>query len=133
MKNIFLIALLFLQFVILANNKKNSKEKSYEKFPYWVQMMEDPKCNYNEAIIAFELFWKNRKRPLEEKEILGEIAEASITDDKALTKRLKKLPEESRNLSFQYKKFLHWAEMIKPYVLEDGSILSEDEIRKINN
>lgn len=95
-------------------------------------MMEDPKVNYFEAVKAFDVFWKNRKRPLEEKEILGKIAEESITDDKALTRRLKKLPLESRNLTFQYKKFTHWAEMIKPYVQEDGHILSEEEIQKIN-
>lgn len=95
-------------------------------------MMEDPKCNYFEAIKAFDLFWKNRKRPLEEKEVLGKIAEESITDDKALSRRLKKLPAESRNLTFQYKKFMYWAEMIKPYVQEDGSILTEEQIQKIN-
>lgn len=121
-----------MQLFVFANNKSNKqKEKSYRNFPVWIQMIEDPKCNYFEAIKAFDIFWKNRKRPLEEKEILGVIAEESITDDKALTRRLKKLPAESKNLTFQYKKFMHWAEMIKPYVQEDGSILSNEEIQKI--
>jgi hypothetical protein len=128
MKYFLFCTLLFFSINLSANNK----DKSYQKFPYWIQMMEDPKCNYFEAIKAFDLFWKNRKRPLEEKEVLGKIAEESITDDKALSRRLKKLPAESRNLTFQYKKFVHWAEMIKPYVQEDGSILTEQEIQQIN-
>jgi hypothetical protein len=128
MKYFLFCTLLFFSINLSANNK----DKSYQKFPYWIQMMEDPKCNYFEAINAFDLFWKNRKRPLEEKEVLGKIAEESITDDKALSRRLKKLPAESRNLTFQYKKFMYWAEMIKPYVQEDGSILTEEQIQKIN-
>ena len=128
MKYFLFSTLLFFSVNLFANNK----DKTYQKFPYWIQMMEDPKCNYFEAIKAFDLFWENRKRPLEEKEVLGKIAEESITDDKALSRRLKKLPAESRNLTFQYKKFVHWAEMIKPYVQEDGSILTEQEIQQIN-
>lgn len=128
MKYFLFSTLLFFSVNLFANNK----DKTYQKFPYWIQMMEDPNCNYFEAIKAFDLFWENRKRPLEEKEVLGKIAEESITDDKALSRRLKKLPAESRNLTFQYKKFVHWAEMIKPYVQEDGSILTEQEIQQIN-
>ncbi|MEI6312675.1 MAG: hypothetical protein WCP57_10485 [Bacteroidota bacterium] len=130
MKYTLLFVFLFVFVSAFSNN--NQAAKKYQKFPHWILMMEDPKVNYFEAQKAFDLFWKNRKKPIEEKEILGTIAEESITDDKALTRRLKKLPESSRNLTFQYKKFMYWSEMIKPYVQEDGSILSEEQIQQIN-
>lgn len=132
MKAVVIAFSLLISIVAFSNNPNKHVDKSYQKFPQWIVMMDDPSCNYFEAVKAFDLFWKNRKKPLEEKEVLGSIAEESISDDKALTRRLKKLPAESRNLTFQYKKFLYWAEMIKPYVQENGSILSEAEIQKIN-
>jgi hypothetical protein len=110
-----------------------SIEKAYAKFPYWIQMMEDEKANYFEAQKSFEIFWAKREKPLEEEEILGDKNEEYSKDAKALAKRMKKLPPESQNLAFQYKKFLYWSREVKPYVQEDGSILSKAERLKISS
>jgi hypothetical protein len=131
-----IIFLLLVANTLFAGNKhstKNNNQKSYAKFPYWIQMMDDENTNYFEAQKAFEAFWEHRERPLEENEILGQGNEKYINDDKALAKRMKKLPAESRNLSFQYKKFLHWTREVKPYVQEDGHILTKAERLKIFN
>jgi len=138
MKKVYcsLALLLLMAFAVQAGNShpaKSNKQKSYAKFPYWIQMMDDENTNYFEAQKAFEAFWEHREKPVEENEILGEGNEKYINDEKALAKRMKKLPAESRNLSFQYKKFLHWTREVKPYVQEDGHILTKAERLKIFN
>lgn len=133
MKKIILSSLIILCSVTLMKAGNQNKAKEYSKFPYWIAMMDDEKTNYFEAMKAFESFWEHRARPLEEKEILGDKVEEYSKDDKALAKRMKKLPAESRNLTFQYKKFLNWSREVKPYVQEDGSILTQAERLKIFN
>jgi hypothetical protein len=139
MKNTFYLILLLITSSLLsiASTPKaphaKASEKAYAKFPYWIQMMEDEKANYFEAQKSFEIFWAKREKPLEEKEILGDKNEEYSKDAKALAKRMKKLPAESQNLAFQYKKFLYWSREVKPYVQEDGSILSKVERLKISS
>ena len=139
MKNTFywLLLLLSSSLVSIAANPKSphhkSIEKAYAKFPYWIQMMDDEKVNYFEAQKSFEIFWAKREKPVEEKEILGDKNEQYSKDAKALAKRMKRLPAESQNLAFQYKKFLYWSREVKPYVQEDGSILSKAERLKISS
>ncbi len=139
MKNTYYLVLLLMSASLLsiASTPKaphaKSVEKAYAKFPYWIQMMEDEKANYFEAQKSFDIFWAKREKPVEEKEILGDKNEAYSKDAKALAKRMKKLPTESQNLAFQYKKFLYWSRAVKPYVQEDGSILSNAERLKISS
>lgn len=126
---IFISCFICIQWALSAQ----SADKKFKQFPYWIDMMNSPTCNYFEAIKAFTLFWEGREKPIEEKERMqaAENGEKSYKEDKQLMRRMKRLTPESINLTFQYKKFMHWAEMIKPYVLEDGSILTEEQIQQI--
>ncbi len=133
MKKIILSSLILLFSFVLVQAGSKNKTKEYSKFPYWIAMMDDEKTNYFEAIKAFESFWAHRVKPLEEKELLGDKLEEYSNDSKALARRMKRLPPADRNLTFQYKKFINWLRESKPYVQEDGSILTQAERLKIFN
>ena len=133
MKRIILISLCILCSITFMKAGNETKTKKYSKFPYWIAMMDDEKTNYFEAIKAFESFWEHRAKPIEEKEILGDKLEEYSNDSRSLARRMKKLPPADRNLTFQYKKFINWLRESKPYVQEDGSILTQAERLKIFN
>jgi hypothetical protein len=44
--------------------KAQQPASSYQKFPYWIEMMNDTATNYFEAVKAFDLFWKSRILPV---------------------------------------------------------------------
>lgn len=37
-------------------------------YPVWIEMMSDPAANYFDAVKAFELYWQDKMKPLEEDE-----------------------------------------------------------------
>ena len=103
MKAAIVALFLFIAIVALSNNPNKQRERMYQKLPQWIAMMDDPNCDYFEAMKAFDLFWKNRKKPLEEKEVLGSIAEESVLDDKALSRHWRQDAGESVNFSSSQK------------------------------
>jgi len=132
MKTFTLLFLLTLGCLIegSAQNTVLSKDKiNYKKYPYWIQMMEDPKVNYFEALKAFDEFWEDREEPEEQEEEQHNKKEGSIF--KRLFTSEKKEKAESYQYVIQYKKFKQWKRDALPYVQSDGSILSKEEQMKI--
>jgi hypothetical protein len=117
-------------FSIQAFAQTNSKTINYSKYPYWIDMMNDPNVNYFEAVKAYDEFWKDRKKPEEEDDIIG--PKKSGTDKHNFFKKREEREEaESQKYAFDVKKFEHWKLMVKPYVQEDGRILTADEKLKL--
>ncbi|MFI5218788.1 MAG: hypothetical protein ACHQNT_04805 [Bacteroidia bacterium] len=127
----FLI-LIGLNTLSFSQNAKSSKE--YSKYPFWIEMIEDPSVNYFEAVKAYDEFWANRKKPKEEDEIIGEKFYSSTAEkkkkslwDRLFVTREEKQEAEANKYKFDCKKFEHWKFVMQPYVQPDGRILSTDE------
>ncbi len=130
-----IIILLLLIFVnVNSFAQKSNKVTDYSKKPYWIDMMKDPDVNYFEAIKAYNEFWAKREKPSEEDEIIGQ--DKSIENKGKLFSKLFKSKEqrekeEAKKYTLDVKKFEHWKMKVKPYVQEDGRILSADEQLKL--
>lgn len=105
-------------------SKKQLRE--YRKNAHWVKMMNDSSVNYFQAKIAFEEFWRGKPSP--ESIMEGEKEEQ---EERSFLSRILKSEKTYNAEILQYaeehKKFLHWLRVNKPYVKEDGSIMSEEE------
>lgn len=108
--------LLLLNTTLMAQGRAGGNENT----PNWVKIMNDPTANYNEAIVSFENFWKNKTIPVQEKEVFR-----NFRTDGSL--QIRKTEGAARELAFEYKKFLKWKRRVSPYVLADGSILSAEQ------
>jgi len=133
-----MIILILAAFSFRSNAQDQSKQDNVSE-PAWVKMMEDKNVNYYEAIKVYEAYWKNHKKPLGEedelaggKEDLKEMQREAKKEQKKDLKRkfteedLKKANEEQR-LRYQVKRFEHWMREVKPFVQEDGRVLSDEE------
>ena len=131
----FFFTLLFLTtFRLSTNAQANSKNVNYSKHPYWIEMINDPNVNYFEAIKAYETFWQHRKKPMEENEMIGQDKRSSEKEtvfQRWFGSKRKREEAENRKYALDVKKFEHWKMMVKPYVQEDGSILSAEERLKL--
>jgi len=107
--------------------------------PRWVTMMEDPQVNYFEAVKAFEEHWKTNPRPSSEAETFETQAEGGRASEAELrqrdAERVARLGqplsgaelERAEYLKHQSKRFTQWMREVKPWVQEDGRILSYEE------
>lgn len=132
------------------------KSSDYQNNPAWVQMMSDPNVNYYEAVKAYEDYWKGKPKPNNEEEEMEMMAQRNHStkmtekDKKKLEKEeheheremeresKRKLTEDDlkqlewkREMTYQCKRFEDWMRTVKPYVQNDGRILSEEERMKI--
>lgn len=127
----------FLFIIILTTSLKSigqvSKkvQSNYEKNPVWIAMMSDTLANYFVANNAFECYWKVRPIPLEEEDIIGhsEMKSGARTNwlQKLFITKKERREQESELYAFQYRKFKNWQRAIKPYVQDDGSILTPSQ------
>ncbi len=133
-----LIGLVFCSVISMAQNTGNTyNPKKYKKEPLWIQMMDDPKANYFETIKAFRIYWKDRVLPKEPFETEGAESferEVGLIDGKESEKERER--EERRrsrsnkkgvDYSAEVRAFKGWMQGVKPWVREDGSIISEQE------
>lgn len=92
-------------------------------------MMDDPNANYFEVLKAYDAFWKNRKMPLEEDDIIGQSFQKGKKGliSNWLKFREEREEEEAMKYKFDVKKFRFWQIKTEPYVREDGSIMTADE------
>jgi hypothetical protein len=125
---ITLSVILFISFHAFAQIK--SKSPNYSKHPYWIDMIKDPKVNYFEAIKAYDEFWKNRKKPEQEDDIIGQ-KKSESNKHRLFKTREQREEAESHKYALDVKKFEHWKMQVKPYVQQDGSILTADEKLKL--
>ncbi len=105
----------------LVQTEETKNTDSSNHTPNWIQMMNDPKVNYYQAVEAFNTYWATREKPTEDsgegKDIFG---------------KEKPEPEKAGSKSIQYvyeyKQFLNWMERNKNLVKADGTLMSPEEI-----
>jgi len=104
--------------------------------PSWVAMIDNPKVNYFVAVQTFSDYWKGKTIWDEEEEMFERPTnkkEAREEEKKVarLKKELKNMSVTERQeydiLKYHYKRFKNWAFEMKPFVQEDGRILSNEE------
>lgn len=96
--------------------------------PDWVAMIDHPSTNYFEAIRSFEAYWAGKEKPGEEEE--AETAKDEQEREKEANHRSSLSTEEREYellLAYHYKRFKNWIQEMKPFVQDDGRILSMDE------
>jgi hypothetical protein len=120
--------LLFANVTLVGQTKSNAL--NYSKRPYWIEMIKDPNVNYFEAVKAYDEFWKNRKKPETENDVIGE-KKTGESKHRLFKSRKERAEEESKKYILEVKKFEHWQLKVKPYVQDDGHILTAEEQLKV--
>ena len=105
---------------------QKNKETDYRKNPVWIQMMEESSVNYFEAVLAFNLYWEHRNKPLEEDELFSANQEDKMEDNFIARKRSEK-NESNEDVAFAYKKFKRWQITNASLIHEDGTLLTPEE------
>ena len=107
--------------------------------PRWVLMMEDPSVNFFDALKEYESFWLTHKKPVSEAETFETQAlDGKAAEDRRLQeerKRIEKLGppltgrdlEIAEYLKYQSKRFDKWVIEVKPWVQDNGHILTYEE------
>lgn len=131
MKNLFLIAFVALLSIPALAQKSGAGKPDYRKKPYWIEMIKDPHVNYFEALKAYDTFWKGKKKPVEENEVIGQEKKSGEKDSKEKQKEALKEKELYKKYGLDCKKFEHWKMEVKPYVQADGSILTKEQQLKM--
>ncbi len=145
MKLLFTYIFILLAYVGSAQAKKNKPVKNteptpvvkpdYQKFPYWIKMMEDTIVKYSEAKFAFEEFWKNRELPEEtegEAVELYPVVETKSIEDTATgessTKGLHFKNKETYQYIYEYKRMKWWLKENEVWVNPNtGRVYSQQE------
>jgi hypothetical protein len=99
--------------------------------PDWVRAIDDPNANYFKAIKAYHDFWKTHEKPADEEALMAKSLEQTKAQAKTLSKREVKQQREQDYYRYQCKRFENWVRENKPYVQDDGRILSADERLKL--
>jgi hypothetical protein len=147
---IVLLFLLFLciNFTSLAQDTvKKYNSRKFRKKPIWIEMMNDPNANYYQTIEAFREYWEDRVLPEEpfenhetdtfEREVGLEQDEESEEererehDRKEKKQKRKGKPDETMLYASEVRAFKGWIKAVKPWVREDGSIVSPEEQQRI--
>lgn len=97
--------------------------------PDWVLMIDNPATNYFDAIRSFDRYWADREKPFDPEEEENERQVEQERDEHAIENAAMSPAEREHKLliAYHYKRFKNWIREIKPYVQEDGRILSMDE------
>lgn len=106
--------------------------------PLWVRAMNDTAANYYEAVQSFNQYWKNKETPIEEAEILNQkIDRRERREIRQTQRKLKNMSPTERQqfdqMAYQFKRFKNWQKEVKPYVQENGHILTVSERQAIWN
>jgi hypothetical protein len=120
------VSILFLLLLAFAVGKSQSTGTNDNKEPVWIKMIDDPSVNYYTAIKAYEDYWKTHEKPADPEDRLGDNnpSEENETSNPPSTKA-EKIYEAK--MIYQMKRFENWMREEKPFVQEDGRILSQEE------
>lgn len=134
------LILITISFVFVLSVKAQSTDENkvdYKTNPVWIKMIDNPNTNFYEAMKAYKMYWEGREKPSEEEEEMGELTKEKIREMKREERRNKpvdtKSAEEREQLvdkeyiNYQNKRFMGWVHDVKPFVQEDGHILTEQE------
>ena len=143
-KVLFLFLIIFVAHSAFAQTRYSKRDM--KKNPVWIEMIKDERANYFEALKAFELYFTTHAFPVMEEEEMGKNEKLKERIEKSEAKRKKKKHKveeeptisqkekhEETELAFEVKKFNHWEMQTRPYVKDDGSIMSAEERMKIWN
>ena len=148
-------------FIVVTINHANAQaaiSTDYNLNPAWVQMMSDPNVNYYVAVKTYNDLWKGKQKPTDEAEEM-EMMAAKNHSTKMTEKEKKQLEKEEREhqrevekeskrkltdedlkqlewkreMTYQCKRFEDWMRTVKPFVQNDGRILTEEERMQIYN
>lgn len=121
------------------------KSDKNQENPKWITMMNDPHSNYFETLKEFKKFWQGKplpEEPFEDKEMDVFEREVGLIDNEeeheqreSLEKKARELRKSGKSSNRDYaeevRAFKGWMQHIKPWVLEDGTIISLEEQQKI--
>lgn len=126
---------------------KKYHPRQFRKKPIWIEMMNDPNANYYQTIEAFREFWKDRvlpEEPFENHELDTFEREVGLeTDEESTEERIREherkekkrkrkgKPDETLLYASDVRAFKAWIIAVKPWVREDGSIISQEEQQRI--
>jgi len=135
----YLLTCCLLFSIQLQAQNSTAKKENYSIVPVWINMMDDPNTNYYEAMKAYYEYWKVHAKPAGEEEEMTE-GKKDFNEMEKETKREikkeknKKLSEddlkrmnENETMKYQIKRFEQWRRDVKPFVQDDGSILTDEE------
>lgn len=126
------ILILFCFLSITLKAQIEYKESDYKSTPVWIKMMDDENVNFNQAVLAYETYWKDKIKPEGEDDVINENASRKEERDRErFQKQLKKMKPAERNeydqLKYQCKRFEDWRHQSLLYVQENGHILNQQE------
>ena len=136
MKTIIRIYFITLSLLLLlcANTtaqKTTDSLSAYAKQTLWIGMIDNPRTNYYEAIKAYDTYFKYHKKPKDEDDSKAGAKENTKNGDEEDDDYLKSLSAEELNnyaqIKYQVKRFENWIREMKPFVQEDGRILTDAE------
>lgn len=115
-------------------NKSAKQPIDYTKEPYWINMMDDPKVNYYEAIKAYDAFWaanggEPKKNRLTQEEIAAGM-EAKLANQTLTSEEMKK-KELNDYFIEKCQAFRYWKAFNEPLVQSNGSILTPEQLNQI--
>lgn len=115
-------------------------KREMKKNPVWIEMIKSEQVNYFKALQAFELYFTKHPFPVMEEEEMAvnenlkeriEKAEKKYVHKhrkhKAEPTKTGKEKDEEAKLAFEVKRFNRWEMKVKPYVKNDGSIMSTED------
>ena len=141
MKQFFLITtFLCLGVTGFNTSAQTNSVKNNNRLSEWILMIDNPTVNYYEAIKVYDNYWKNREKPHElENETMNNSQQLKEYkrehkhdgENVVLSDKEKKELQEKEQIIYQIKRFENWRLTVKPFVQEDGRILSQTEIDAI--
>ena len=102
-------------------------EKDYARSPLWISMIKDTAVNYFEAEKAYKIYFQHHDNPGGENE---EIGMHEAREKYPSKKELRKIQADN-HMRMEVKRYERWHDKMKPYVQEDGYILSPSQRLKI--
>ncbi|MBL7810586.1 MAG: hypothetical protein JNL57_00065 [Bacteroidetes bacterium] len=104
-------------------SRLEKRQRDTMKNPYWIGMMDDTATIYAAAVSAFDLYWKNREKPVRDEDNEGQDL---FSGDKDKTPENK--PPANLDLVYDYKRFLHWKQTNQYKLKEDGRVMTAWDI-----
>ena len=102
------------------------KNSNWRREAVWIKMIDDPNVNYYEAIRVYNEYWKTHKKPVEQEDDKAELDRSGEKPTaRPVPTREEKIYEDE--MTYQIKRFETWVREEKPFVQENGRILSQQE------
>ncbi|MCX6198731.1 MAG: hypothetical protein NTY88_05860 [Bacteroidetes bacterium] len=143
-KIILVFVFMLTAFTAFPQAKNHFSKKEMKKSPVWIAMIKDEHVNYFEALKAFELYFTTHKFPVMEEEEMArneKLKERILKSEAKYKKKkrkemiepnaLEKDKHEQTKLAFEVKRFNHWEMQTRPFVKEDGTVMSAEEQMKV--